>query len=118
MRRLFVSGFCLLVASVGWGVGDKAARDWTIKNVSVSTTTVTAIPTTALSGRYKIVVQSLDAFDVYIGTSTAMTASTGFVLLKSSASIELPIPEGLTVYGLGIANATKGTLDVRIIEYK
>lgn len=115
--KLWILGLCFLASPV-FALGDKAASGWSVKNVSVSTTTVTAIPATALTGRYKAVVQVLSAFDLYIGTSTSLTASTAFVVLKSSGSIELPIPQGLTIYGLGQANASVGTVDVRIIEYK
>lgn len=119
MRSVIISLACLLTAGLAWGQGDKAATGWSVANVSVSTTSVTALPTTALVGRYKILIQNTNStFDLYVGTSSALAASTGFVVLKGSSTLELPTPQGLSIFGLGAANATVGSLDVRIIEFK
>lgn len=118
-RFLILASFFFGAVGSSFALGDKAASAWSVKNVSVSTTTVTAIPTTALTGRSKIIVQNLDsAFDLYIGTSTSMTTSNGFVVTKASSTLELPVPQGLAVYGIGQANGTSANIDVRIIEYK
>lgn len=119
MKTVLLAIIISSLPSIGAAIGDRAVRDWNVSTVSVSTTTPTAIPTTAFSGRYKAIVQNLDPnFDLFIGTSAVMTTALGFVVPKSSGTIELPIPAGVVIYGLGEANATRGTLSTRIIEYK
>lgn len=86
--------------------------------VSVSTTTPTALPTSGLSGRYKVTIQNLGAFDIFVGTFSAMTATSGFVVSRSSSTRDFPVGSGITLYGLGEANTTQGTVNARVIEYR
>ena len=81
--------------------------------------TPTAIPTTALTGRYKMVIQNANAsFNLYIGTSSAITFSNAFAVIKNSTTIELPLSQNVPLFGLGEPNASTGTIDTRVIEYK
>lgn len=117
MKKLIV--LLLAFSGTAFAVGDKAASGWSVKNVAVSTKTVTAIPTTALTGRYKIFLENMDStFGLYIGSSTAMTTADGYFVQKGSTTVELPLPQGLTVYGIGESNESTGTIVVRIIEVK
>lgn len=91
-------------------------------NVAVSTTSPTAIPTTALSGRYRILIYNNDAaFDLAIGTHSAIAFASSF-LVKNSTSpasvVDIRLPSGMALYGLGTSNATRGTIDVRYLECK
>lgn len=107
----------LMVSSIAFA--DGVAKLWKVSNVAVSTTTPTAIPTTALSGRYKAVIQNASVnYALYVGTSTLMTTANSFIVSSGSGTLEVPIPQGLSIFGLGAANETSGTVDVRLIEYK
>lgn len=115
-----VAALCVLLGTPALAGGPRdAASGWAITNVAVSTTTVTAIPTTALAGRFHAVIQNLSPLYVlYIGTSTAMTRTNSYAVSPSSDTLELPLPKGLTIYGLGEATEGSGTVDVRIIQFK
>lgn len=95
-RRIFINESCNIgLASV---------------NVAVEDTAV-ALPTTALAGRKKIIVQNLSlTTDVYLGGSGVATG-TGLVLAKkSSASFDLG--QGVGLFGI----TTGGTANLRVFE--
>ena len=103
-------------------VREYTARDWKTSAVTVSSTTVTAIPTTPLSGRYRIIIENTNSTqDLSISTSSVMTYAAGFIVTDTAEDnpsvITLPLKEGTTVYGLSQAGAT-ASVDVRIIELK
>ena len=122
MKKLLLALLFLSGAAHAIDVRESAC-DWSITVVSVSTTTATAIPTTAFSGRYKAEVQNTNVtYKVYIGTHSAMTTSTASYEIGTSTSVQssmaIPLPSGKSIYGLGEANGASGTLTIRVIEYK
>ena len=121
---LAISGLIFVTPNI-----NGTARDWLVGTVAVSTETVTALKvgTYNLTGRYEIRIQNVDpAFNIAIGTSAVMTYATGIIVYSTASAsgvsglteITLPLNEGTTVYGLGKAQNTDGTIDVRIIELK
>lgn len=73
-------------------------------------TTATAIPATALTGRRSIVVQNTGANDIYLGASD-VTTSNGYPL-SAGESLSLDLDGAVILYGIVAA----GTETVRIIE--
>jgi len=114
----------LLGLSILWGASteiETPASVMLVNSVGVSTNTATAIYTgsTDLVGRTKIVIKNADAtYDVFIGTHSGVTVLTGFKLNESTDSITLPLGSNFTLYGLGEANASDGTIDLDVIEIK
>jgi hypothetical protein len=93
-------------------------------SVSVSTTNPTAIPTTALSGRYRIDLINYDGtYDISIGTFSTFTFAKGFIITSTTTSaatstINMRVPSGFAIYGLGASNTVRGTVNIRYLECK
>jgi len=123
MKKLFAFLSCAILAASIYFVSDVsgAARAWVSNTITVSTTTVTAIKcgTYNLTGRKEIRISNIDAtYTLEISSSPNLVAGGGWEMAHSSTTITLPLTEGTTVYGLGQANATDGTVDVSVIELK
>lgn len=124
MKKMFFA--LLFMASTLYAATDvrELSKDCVTGAVSVSTTTPTAIPTTALSGRYKITVQDYDGtYDLAIGTHSAVTFAAGFIVTSTTTAQAMSdrtiyFPSGKTLYGLGAANTVRGTVNVRYMECK
>jgi hypothetical protein len=79
-------------------------------NVSVGDSEV-ALPTTALAGRRKMIIQNLsNTVDIYIG-ATGVTNSSGLLVARRS-SISLEIGQAVVLYGITAA----GSANVRVFE--
>ena len=83
-------------------------------NVTV-TTSATALPTTALSGRRAVALynNSASTTTVYIGNSS-VTATNGFPLTSSCPAITIDASDDITVYGI----VSAGTADLRVLEIR
>jgi len=119
--------FCLLMIAGSPLHAWQSVRDevgsCTTGAVSVSTTTPTAIPTSALSSRNQITLINTDpTYDLAIGTSSAITYASGFIVTNSTdhatARLQFRLPYDQAIYGLGQANAAAGTINVRYLECK
>lgn len=120
MKKIIFGVLFLVSANI---FAAEVAKDWLVTSVSVSTNTVTLIPTTALSGRTRVIVQNNDAnFDISIGTFSTFTYGNGFIITNSTAAasskLDLNLPSGIVIYGLGQAQSTRGTLTAHILEVK
>jgi hypothetical protein len=118
-----LAGLSALPASADPTRVRELATNYSVGAVNVSTNTATAIPTTAYSERYKIVIENTDStYDVSIGTYSGFTYANGFIITNSTdattARLELPISYQAPLYGLGEGNVVRSTVNVRFIEYK
>lgn len=124
MRKYLIAFAAILATGYLFAATEvkEIAKDWMVTAVSVSTTTVTAIPTSVLSGRYKVVVENADpTFDVSIGTYSAFTYANGFIIHSTTSTFPtqvFPLPSFYPIYCLGQATTVQGTVSVRIIEFK
>ena len=74
------------------------------------TTTATAIPATALSGRRSMVIHNNGTVTVFLGSS-AVTTSNGLPLAAAEKQ-GLDLDDGVVLYGI----VASGTADVRTLE--
>jgi len=123
MKRIFLLLMLAATPLRAWlGVREEVGG-CTMGAVSVSTTTPTAIPTTALSSRNQLtLINTSPLYDLAIGTSSAVTFATGFIVSTSTDSatsrLQIRLPYDQAIYGLGQANTTTSTIDVRYLECK
>lgn len=73
--------------------------------------TATALPTSPLASRKKLMIQNLANKAVYIGTNNSVTASNG-MRVAAGANVELEWGPAITVYAIG----TQATNDIRVLE--
>ena len=67
---------------------------------------------TALAGRKRILIQNLSDKDIFLGTSNAVTASTGIKIAKQ-ANLEIEWGENIQIW---LISAGSISSDVRILE--
>lgn len=79
--------------------------------VSVDNVAEVALPTTALAGRTRMMIQNLGSNDIYVGP-TGVTASTGFRVAKGS-TLALEVGDAVALYGIGTSASAS---DVRVFE--
>ena len=82
-----------------------------VTDVDVSTSIV-ALPTTALKGRKVIVITNNSSNTIYLGTDS-VTVSNGLPLYKKQ-SIAMDATDNIVIYGI----ASTGTNDIRILELR
>lgn len=78
---------------------------------SVGNVTEVAIPTTALAGRTRMIIQNASSNDIYVGP-TGVLVSTGLRIVKG-ATLTLEIGESVALFALASSGAAN---DVRIFE--
>jgi hypothetical protein len=76
------------------------------------TTSQTAIPTTALSGRKAIVIVNISSGNIFVGDSS-VTTSNGYQLYTQQ-SISLDVSDDIIIYGI----VSTGTGEVRYFEVR
>lgn len=124
--KSLIAALILIVPSLSWGafdVRDALCTSSVIGAVSVSTTTPTllSVGSSNLAGRTRFEMSDVDwNYYVAVGTSSAVTTSTGFIVTASSgattAKIVWPVGSNVTLYGIGEPNAVRSTVNVRIFE--
>ena len=84
------------------------------QSITSITTTATAIPATALSGRKSLIIKNLGTATLYIGSSTvtADTAATGGFTLAQNDFFQADIGADTVLYGI----VASGSQNVAIIE--
>jgi hypothetical protein len=99
----------------------ESATGFVASAVSISSNSATAIPATALAGRFKVIIQNTGTYDVYIGSHSGVTTANGFLVSASTAGyhskLEFPVPSGKTIYGLAESHHS-GSATIRILEIK
>lgn len=131
MKRIILSVLVLLFLISGVSAVEdvrEVARNWAVASVDIGTNNARAIYATDtsanLSGRYRIVIENTHGiYDVSLGTHNAFTYATGWILKSTPTAsglgmVDLPLPSGTTVYGLGQANALSSSVTVKVMEFK
>ena len=109
---LLILGFLLVSPLFAQNKVDIVAlRSGITQGTVTVTTSATAIPTTALSGRRCILIVNISSNNVFIGTSSVTTA-TGYQLYAQQA-ISIDVADNVTVYAISTTNSEVRYLQIR-----
>lgn len=88
-----------------------ALRNGITQGTITVSTSATAIPTTAFSGRRSIIIVNISANIIYIGASNVTTAN-GYALYQLQ-SISIDLADNVTIYGIASGSSECRYLEIR-----